>query len=271
MQRSTDADQFRRQQPGLVRIYAGAGAGSYGFYTVATDKAGNTEAAPGRADAVTVLDLAPPSSSTPAPARTSATTVIVNYTATDGASGVATVDLWVKAPGESSYSKAGSDIRGSGSFNYTAKTGDGSYEFYTVATDKAGNAESAPDGPDASVVVSTMLPDTTAQSSSARAPASVKQGPITVSFTASGSSVSALARVDLYAKSPGGYVLTTVVSDTSDNATGTWSYVPAAGSGTYAFSTLATDKAGNVSACRRARTRAPLMRPAFRLRPASRR
>ena len=46
----------------------------------------------------------------------------------------------------SGYTKVASDTSGgaSGSFTYTAAAGDGSYSFYTIATDKAGNTESAP-------------------------------------------------------------------------------------------------------------------------------
>ena len=61
-------------------------------------------------------------------------------------SGLAKVDLYVKAPGQASYGKIASDTSGasSGSFPYTAAAGDGTYSFYTVATDKLGHVEAPP-------------------------------------------------------------------------------------------------------------------------------
>ena len=44
---------------------------------------------------------------------------------------------------------------GSGSFSYTATAGDGSYGFYTVATDNAGNAQATPAGAQATTVLDT--------------------------------------------------------------------------------------------------------------------
>jgi hypothetical protein len=69
------------------------------------------------------------------------------------------VELFAKAPGDSGYSKVATDNSpsSSGSFNYTAST-DGSYRFYTVAADKAGNVEEAPAAADASTVLDTTGP-----------------------------------------------------------------------------------------------------------------
>jgi hypothetical protein len=82
---------------------------------------------------------------------------------------VASVELWVKAPGGSSYSKTATDSTpgASGSFTYTvptsgAATVDGTYSFYTISTDKAGNRESVPGAPDATTTESTTIQDTLA-------------------------------------------------------------------------------------------------------------
>jgi hypothetical protein len=60
--------------------------------------------------------------------------------------GLAKVELYVKAPGESEYTLVDTDLPGSidGTFSYTA-TVEGSYYFYTLATDNAGNVEDVPD------------------------------------------------------------------------------------------------------------------------------
>ncbi len=72
--------------------------------------------------------------------------------------------LFVKPPGASSYSPAASDTSGasSGSFTYTANGGDGSYSFYTVATDQAGNFEPAPTSADATTLVDASTPSSSA-------------------------------------------------------------------------------------------------------------
>ena len=62
----------------------------------------------------------------------------------DSGSGLSTVDLWVKAPADDTYSLVQTDSDGDidGQFSYTA--GDqGAYDFYTIATDYAGNVELA--------------------------------------------------------------------------------------------------------------------------------
>src|SRR5205085_2547925 len=49
-------------------------------------------------------------------------------------------------------------------FSYTATAGDGTYSFYTLATDKAGNVEPIPTSADESVRVQTTVLDTAAPS-----------------------------------------------------------------------------------------------------------
>jgi hypothetical protein len=220
------------------------GDGSYSFYTVATDNAGNVQAAPVGAQTTTVVDGLAPSSAASATALSGSSSLTVDYSAADGGSDLARVDLYAKAPGDSDYSKVASDSSpsASGSFSYTAAAGDGSYSFYTVATDKAGNAEAAPSGADA-----TTLVDATAPSSSASAPAIAVSAPITVSYTASDGG-SGLASVELYVKKPGDSDYSKVASDSSPSASGSFSYTPDGGNGSYSFYTRASDRAGNTEA-----------------------
>jgi hypothetical protein len=233
---------------GTFSYSASSGDGTYSFYTVATDTAGNVQPAPSAAQAVSLLDTAPPGSAATAPALTNAKTISVSYTAADtqGGSGVARVDLYARAPGQSGYTKAASDTSGStsGSLSYAASSGDGTYSFYTIATDEAGNSQIAPSAAQAI----TQL-DSTPPSSSASTPSSVSFGSITVSYSASdGPDGSGLVEVDLYVQAPGQNGYSQVASDTSGGSSGSFSYAPSAGNGTYNFYTLATDKAGNVQA-----------------------
>ena len=74
--------------------------------------------------------------------------------------------LYAQAPGQTGYTKVATDSSGSGSgsFSYTATAGDGSYGFYTVATDNAGNAQATPAGAQAATLLDTTAPSSTASS-----------------------------------------------------------------------------------------------------------
>jgi hypothetical protein len=130
-----------------LSYHAGAGDGRYAFYTVAVDQLGNTEAPPLLGDdGGTVVDTVAPTSVAAAPATVANAAIGVGYAAEDsGGSGVASVELWAKAPNASSYSLAlTDDTPESPSFSYLPASGDGTYSFATVAVDRAGNREPAP-------------------------------------------------------------------------------------------------------------------------------
>src|SRR5207248_9919525 len=77
---------------------------------------------------------------------------------------------YVKGPLDAVYSLAApADTSGaaSGSFSYAA-AGQGTYSFYTVATDKAGNAESLPGSADVQIAKLTAAPQPPSASVSPR-------------------------------------------------------------------------------------------------------
>jgi hypothetical protein len=132
------------------------------------DNAGN-----GTQSAVDVrIDKTKPSSSASSPAFNNTATIHVTYTASDnaGGSGLDSVELWVKGPSDSGYAKVATDATpgASGSFDYAVPTAggdlvDGTYRFYTIAVDKAGNSESTPSTPDGATtqtVQDSVAPDT---------------------------------------------------------------------------------------------------------------
>src|SRR4051794_13833549 len=218
-----------------------AGDGEYDFYTVAVDNDGNSELPPLFPDGATTVDATAPSSTASAPATATSGPIAITYSADDGSgTGVASVELWAKAPVDSSYSLAGTDASpASPSFTYTASGGDGTYSFYTVAVDALGNRESAPATPDAQTVL-----DTTAPSSSASAPATATSGPIAITDSANDGSGTGVASVELFAKAPGdGSYSLAGTDDTAD--TPSFTYTPSAGDGTYSFFTVAVDALGN--------------------------
>ena len=98
-------------------------------------------------------DVTPPSSSVVAlPAYTNSTTFTVNWSGSDDAngSGIAGYDVFVSDDGSSftAWTTATPDT----SATYTGQMGH-TYQFYSVATDNAGNREAVPGQPDATISV----------------------------------------------------------------------------------------------------------------------
>ncbi|MGH2755528.1 MAG: hypothetical protein ACRDLB_14010, partial [Actinomycetota bacterium] len=138
------------------------GDGAYAFYTVAHSSKG-AEAIPDQPDATTLLDTVAPESAASSPATSTTPAITVDYSASDDASGLSEVELWVKGPSDSAYALAATDDTPAEtqSFQYDA-TGDGTYSFYTRSRDEAGNYEAAPGVADTTTVLDTTAPVSTA-------------------------------------------------------------------------------------------------------------
>jgi hypothetical protein len=223
---------------------ATAGLGNYSFYTRARDNADNYEAAPASPDATTNLispDTTRPSSSMSAlPTYETSSPFTIAYTASDnsGGSGLADVELWVKRPGDSSYSLAATDTSPTTpSFSYAPSAGEGTYSFYTRAHDNAGNYELAPGSPDDSTLF-----DVTKPTSTASVPAT-SSATVTVSYSSADGAGSGVDEVELWVKRPGDSAFSESATDTSPSSA-SFSYTANAGSGTYQFYTRARDNAG---------------------------
>ncbi len=102
-------------------------------------------------------DATAPATAAQSPGATQTTlTFDVPYTAFDGTSGLDYVELFYRVDG-GGYAQYGTTYATSPiSF---AAPGEGTYDFYTIGTDNAGNVESAPGTPDASTVVDADPPD----------------------------------------------------------------------------------------------------------------
>ena len=111
--------------------------------------------------------------SSPAFSNASATTIPVDYTASDNLAGLDEVELWAKKD-SGAWELADTDTSPgiSGQFNYTPSPGDGTYRFYTIAVDNAGNREAIPTEVDAVTIKadSTTLRDTAAPEPTLTAP-----------------------------------------------------------------------------------------------------
>src|SRR5207249_4474101 len=155
-------------------------------------------------------------------------TIAVDAHANDSSpsSGLASVELYVKKPGDTSYTLAHTNSDGSSSFNYQVPLDEnghpvnGSYSFYTVAHDTAANDEAAKTSAE-----TTTLEDTVKPGSQATAPATNNQPTITVSYGASDHSPSSgLASVELWVKVPGGAGYTKAATDSTPGASGSFTY-----------------------------------------------
>jgi hypothetical protein len=192
-------------------------------------------------------DSTAPISEADGPTSTADRSWQVTYTASDSGVGVRAVDLYVKAPGASTFTKAASD-EGDGVDGKFAFTGtvDGEYEMYTVAVDRAGNIETAP----ASADVSTLL-DTTAPTSKASSPDVRNTERFQVRYSADDAGAG-VASVALFAKRPGSDSYRKVATDSGGAVDGRFTFTGDR-EGRYAFYTVATDRVGNTES---ARTRA---------------
>ncbi|MCL4296682.1 MAG: DUF11 domain-containing protein [Anaerolineae bacterium] len=126
-----------------------SGDGTYDFQAVATDTLGNSETLGGVEDTTVYDTSGPTSQATPPAGPVNTPPIAVPWTANGAVSGIAAngVQLWVRTPGSGSFANTGLTASGgSGTFNYTPAAGDGTYCFYTIAADNAGNVEAAPGG-----------------------------------------------------------------------------------------------------------------------------
>ena len=94
-----------------------------------------------------LVDAIAPTSSACSPTYASGK-ISVPWSASDGASHIFRVTLWVKHSSSGAWISTGLSQRGqvTGTFTYTPTYGDGTYSFATVAEDWMGNIEAAPAG-----------------------------------------------------------------------------------------------------------------------------
>ncbi|MBN1140036.1 MAG: tandem-95 repeat protein [Anaerolineae bacterium] len=121
--------------------------GIYSFQTVATDVVGNVESGPtGEGDDATVYDATPPTSQATPPAGPVHTAPIaIPWTANGAVSGIATDGILLRTNYNGGAYADGPTASGtSGTFDFSPSDGSGTYCFYTIATDNAGNVEAAP-------------------------------------------------------------------------------------------------------------------------------
>ena len=229
---------------------APSGDDYYEFYSVAVDNANNAEAAPVSKDSLCGVDTNAPSSSVNmlSPYWQTSTPFTVTASASDGASGVKDLTLYYRYSSDNSswggWVSFGTDSISPWSWSFSAPSGDGYYEFYSIAVDNAGLSESAPAGRD-----SLCGFDNVAPTSSVNTIAPYWHN-TSIAITATASdTLSGLKNVTLYYYNStdnstfyGPYVFGT---DTDPGDGISWSFNFPKGEGYYRFYSIAVDNATN--------------------------
>src|SRR5204862_7081559 len=145
-------------------------------------------------------------------------------TSDDPGSSITKVDLYAKGPADAGFAPVATHTApDTSNFTYTATEGDGTYAFYTRASD------GLTDEPDHAGADGSTLVDTTPPASQASAPASSSGGPIPISYSASDAG-SGVQSVELWVKRPGSSSYALTDTDASPGSP-SFSYRPAAGGG----------------------------------------
>jgi hypothetical protein len=217
--------------------YPGQDGHSYGFYSVATDRAGNRQPTPNAAQAVTTVDVSTPTSSVAALPQYSPASFTVSWpNGSDGGSGsgIAYYDIYVTADGGVTYTPWQTHTTAT-SASFTGQDGV-RYGFYSVATDNAGNVQPTPNSPQATTTV-----DATPPSSTVGHLPPFSQGSFTVSWSGSDTpGGSGVAFYDVYVSDNGGPFMLWRSATTQTSAT-----FAGQDGHSYGFCSAATDHVGN--------------------------
>jgi hypothetical protein len=215
------------------------GDGIYQFFTRAWDNAGNYEDSPLINDTWTIVDTVKPSSNVESlPSNTKTRTFTINATASD-LNGISKVELWYKLDSRS-WRKFGDDSQSpwSWNFNSAATGGDGLYQFFSIASDEAGNLENAPGINDTWILVDTVKPE------SANDPLPAYSQTPTFEITAAAFDINGILKVELWFSKDGG-TWTKYQEDLSFPFSWNFDTAITAGDGEYHFYSSAWDIVGN--------------------------
>jgi parallel beta-helix repeat protein len=135
--------------------FPSAAEGYYSFFTRAWDASGNYEDAPIAPDATVGIDASAPNSSVNSisPYLNNSSPLTINANASDNLSGVSNTILLHRFSTDNSswgaWTAFGTDAAAPWEWAFSFPSGDGYYQFYTNASDIAGNVEGAPAQADA--------------------------------------------------------------------------------------------------------------------------
>ncbi|HEC86436.1 MAG TPA: hypothetical protein ENI49_00975, partial [Thermoplasmatales archaeon] len=232
------------------------GSGYYQFYSIAQDILQNTESAPGSADAICGYDDQAPSSSVDSisPYWQTSSPLTINATASDSLSGVKNVTLYHRFSTDNStwggWVSFGTDTSSPWQWSFNFPNGTGYYEFYSIAIDEAGNAESAPASKDAMCYynpVTNNAPTIDLISPAPNGTTEVSLQP-TCQVWANDTDGDTLT-VYWYENTTGSWVLRQTNSSVTANSTVSWTYTQASNYGTtYWWKVAVNDGTDNTTA-----------------------
>jgi hypothetical protein len=230
--------------------------GVYEFSLLTVDALGNASSTPtGPGQTTTLYDPTAPFAGTVTVVPDFANTpFVVSYSGAadlvvDGSiSNLAAVELWYSYEGGPWTASGLTSTNASDSFSFLPPGGlNGVYAFGMVATDNAGNSSASPSGSgDDSIIYDTIEPDP----STADIPAAFSFGPFTVNYGVAGDPTvdgtpSGFSGLALYYSFNGGPWVPSGLSSTTTS--GSFTFIPTDGDGTYSVQLVAVDNAGNVS------------------------
>ena len=131
----------------LSWMFSGLADGQAYYYRVKAQDGTKTESSWSAVVSSVQDAVAPASAVDPLPSSYTGSSLGISYTASDAVSGIDFVELHYRVD-QGTYTQYGGSFSSS-PINFVIP-GDGQYDFYTVAVDKAGNGEQAPGLPDAS-------------------------------------------------------------------------------------------------------------------------
>jgi hypothetical protein len=118
---------------------------TYGFYSVATDNDGNRQPTPSAAQASTLVDVTPPTSTVTAlPAIVRTTSFLVSWSGGDGANGFGIASYNIYVSDNSAPFKLWQSVPATTTSATYAGLDGHAYSFYSLATDNAGNPQTIP-------------------------------------------------------------------------------------------------------------------------------
>jgi len=227
------------------------GDGYYEFYSIARDNTGNVESPWVTADARCCVDRAAPTSSVNmiSPYWQTSTSFQITATASDAASGVKNVSLYYRYSIDNlswgSWTFFG--IEGtSWSWSFGAPSGDGHYQFYSIAKDMTGNAESAPTEADARCGVDNAAPLAPAKSSPADGTITNNNKP-TFTWAAATDDLSGIAKYELWVDDNLDFSSPEILENTADNATTNYTPTTELADDNYSWRVRAWDQTDNPS------------------------
>jgi uncharacterized repeat protein (TIGR01451 family) len=230
---------------------APSGNGYYEFYSIAVDMANNAEQAPTAADARCGVDTVAPASSIDviSPYWWTSTSFQITATASDATSGVKDISLYYRYSTDNSSWSAwalyGTDTVAPWMWSVVAPSGNGYYEFYSIARDKATNAESAPTEADTRCRIDIAGPPAPAKSSPADGTTTNNNKP-TFTWSATTGNLSGIARYELWVDDNLDFSSPEILENT-DNVTTSYTSTIELLNGNYLWRVRAWDQAGNPS------------------------